>query len=188
VHHLGAVDPAVLERYLGPHAQALVAMARGVDPRAVSPGEPAKSVGAENTFHDDLVDEAPIRAELMDLVQEVAFRLRRKGLYARTVTLKIRYKGFETVTRSRTLDAATDDDGALADLVTELWRTHAEHGRPVRLVGVSLSQLTPVAQLSWMDAEAVEEKRSLNKALDGLRDRHGLWVVTRGSHLGRSGG
>jgi DNA polymerase-4 len=143
-------------------------------------------VGAERTFHHDLVADEPIKAVFYDLVQEVGFRLRRSGQFARTVTVKIRYSDFETITRARTLPQATDDDQVIAACALELWREHAQIDRPVRLLGVSLSHLSGVAQLSLLGGGDEEERRQLNQALDELRKRHGLWVVSRGTHLGRS--
>jgi DNA polymerase-4 len=187
VHQLLSVPEAELDRFLGPLGTQLAQMARGIDTRPVSPGAPAKSVGAERTFREDLTEPEAIKAVFYDLVQEVGYRLRRSGQFARTVTVKIRYDNFETITRAHTLAQATDDDGVLADEALALWRANAEPGRPVRLLGVSVSQLSGVAQLSFFGGEESAEKRQLNQALDALRQRHGLWVVTRGTHLGRSG-
>jgi DNA polymerase IV len=188
VHQLASVPADQLERFLGPLASHLVLMARGIDHRPVEPGAPAKSIGAETTFDRDVTDPERLKAVFYDLVQEVGFRLRRGGLFARTVTVKIRYHDFETVTRARTLPQATDDDQVLAEAALALWRQHAQPGRPVRLVGVSLSHLSGVAQLSLLAGPEHEERRQLNQTLDELRRRHGLWVVTRGTHLGRSRG
>lgn len=186
VHHLVSVPEADLDRMLGPLGTQLAQMARGIDTRPVSPGAPAKSVGAERTFQEDLIAPEALKAVFYDLVQEVGFRLRRSGQFARTVTVKIRYHDFETITRSHTLAQATDDDQVLASEALALWKAHAEPRRPVRLLGVSVSHLSAVAQLSLLAGEADEERRQLNQALDALRQRHGLWVVTRGTHLERS--
>lgn len=188
VHQIQAMPDGELERFLGPLGQQLALMARGIDRRAVAPGAPAKSIGAEATFDEDLSAPDRLKAVFFDQVQEVAFRLRRAGLYARTVTVKIRYSDFETITRARTLSQATDDDQAIAETVLDLWRAHGTPGRPVRLVGVSLSQLSGVAQLSLLAGPQDAERRHLNQALDDLRRRHGLWVVTRATHLGRGSG
>ncbi|MFP5503580.1 MAG: DNA polymerase IV, partial [Candidatus Sericytochromatia bacterium] len=80
---------------------------------------------------------------------------------------------------------ATDDDQAIAEAARALLAQHAEPGRPVRLLGVTASGLTTLAQLSWLGAEKREERQRLNQALDKLRDRHGLWVVSRATHLKR---
>jgi DNA polymerase-4 len=101
------------------------------------------------------------------------------------VSIKIRYDDFETVSRARTLEEAADDDQAIAQTVLELWREHAQLGRPVRLLGVTLSQFTSTTQLSWLAGAEREERKQLNQALDRLRERHGLWVVSRGTHLSR---
>lgn len=174
-----------LERYLGPGAAALRLMAQGIDTRPVSPHGAAKSIGAETTFDRDVASRERLAAVFRDLVQEVAFRARRAGVLARTVAVKVRYHDFETIGRARTLVQATDDDDAIAAAALALFAEHAEPGRPVRLVGVTLSQFTTVAQLSLLAPADTEEKKALNVALDRLRERHGLFVVSRGTHLGR---
>lgn len=183
VHHLTAMPEGELERFLGPLGAQLRQMAVGLDRRAVEPSSPAKSIGAETTFETDVTDSVRLKAVYHDLVQEVAFRLRRTGLFARTVTVKIRYHDWETITRARTLSQASDDDRAIAEAALALFQAHAEPGRPVRLVGVSLSNLTGVAQLSLLAGPEEGDRRALNSALDDLRKRHGLWVVSRGTHL-----
>ena len=185
VEQLLAVPEGELDRYLGPLAQHLRRMASGQDDRPVTPESPSKSVGAETTFRHDIDEAERLKAVIYDLVQEVAFRLRQDGVMAKTVTVKIRYDNFETITRARTLAEATDDDQAIAEAARDLLVQHAEPGRPVRLLGVTASGLTTLAQLSWLGAEKREERQRLNQALDKLRDRHGLWVVSRATHLKR---
>lgn len=188
VDQLLAVPEAELTRYMGPLGHHLARMARGEDDRPVTPESPSKSHGAETTFRHDLVEPERLKAVMLDLVQEVAFRLRQDGVLARTVTIKIRYDDFETITRARTLAEATDDDLALGEAARDLLARHAQPGRPVRLLGVQATSLTTLAQLSWLGAQKREERQRLNQALDRLRDRHGLWVVSRASHLERSQG
>lgn len=180
IHQLQTCDPQDLARGLGDGAEWLVAMAHGRDDRPVEPHGERKSIGAETTFFQDLTRMDELEAVLADLVQEVAFRARRHGTYARTVAVKIRYAGFHTITRARTMAQAMNDDGQIAEVARALLRAHAEPGRPVRLIGVSLSHLGPQVQLSLLDEP---RKDQLNEALDKLRDRHGLFVVSRATHL-----
>lgn len=136
-----AADPAKLREAVGNHADWLMQLANGIDDLPVEPDRPRKSVGTENTFVEDLVDFDDICAEVRAMAAEDADWLERKSMYARTVTLKVRYGDFTTVTRSDTRVPASRDAQELGDrAVAMLDRTEARH-RPVRLLGVSLHGL-----------------------------------------------
>lgn len=183
VHHLQSVSPSDLVRCLGPGAEYLWQLAHGIDDHPVQAGGHAKSIGAERTFDGDQADPARLKAIFFDLVQEVAYRMRKAHVLARTITIKIRYADFETLERASTLEVATDDDQAIADVALTLFARHAVPGRALRLLGVRASGFGASAQLSWLAPEASEERRSLHTALDRLRERHGLYVVSRATHL-----
>jgi DNA polymerase-4 len=136
-----AADPATLRETVGSHAEWLMQLANGIDDRPVEPDRPRKSVGTENTFVEDLVAFDDICGEVRAMALENAGWLERTSLYARTVTLKVRYGDFTTITRSDTRTPATRDEQALGDrAVALLEKTDARH-RPVRLLGVSLHGL-----------------------------------------------
>jgi DNA polymerase IV len=134
-------DPELLQQAVGSYAGWLVRLAHGDDDRPVEPHRERKSVGTESTFASDLADPEEISGLLAGMAREDADYLERKGLFARTVTIKVRYGDFTTVTRSDTREPATRDPEALAvRAVTLLARTEAAT-RPVRLLGVSLHGL-----------------------------------------------
>ncbi|MDH4021746.1 MAG: DNA polymerase IV [Gammaproteobacteria bacterium] len=129
-------DPALLAATVGSLADWLKRLARGDDPRAVSPDRPWKSVSAETTYAEDLRDLATMTAELGRLAGRVAASLNNKSLGARTVTIKVRFSDFSTVTRSHTGPTPTADAALLGQrAVMLLGRTEAAT-RPVRLLGV----------------------------------------------------
>ncbi|MBL8202192.1 MAG: DNA polymerase IV [Chromatiales bacterium] len=131
-----AADPALLAGTVGSLADWLRRLAQGDDPREVTPDRPWKSVSAETTYAADLRDPAGIHSELGRLAGRVAASLQAKALRARTVTIKVRYADFSTVTRSHTDDIPTCDAGAIGQrAVLLLGRTEAV-ARPVRLLGV----------------------------------------------------
>jgi DNA polymerase-4 len=134
-------DPDLLRRTIGSHAAWLVDLSWGLDDRPVEPLRPRKSVGAEQTFPEDLRDRARIEAELAGMAEEDAGWLARKGLFARTVTIKVRYGDFTTITRSDTRLPATRDGGILARRAVALLERTEAGVRPVRLLGVSLHGL-----------------------------------------------
>jgi DNA polymerase-4 len=134
-------DPDLLRRAVGSLADALRRLAFGDDPRPVVPDRPYKSSSSENTYNEDLLDLDAIRAEIERMARQAAEWLARKGLLARTVTIKVRYADFTTVTRSHTAAAPTRDAGEIAArALTLLDRTDAGR-RPIRLLGAGVHGL-----------------------------------------------
>jgi DNA polymerase-4 len=135
-------DPAVLEAAVGSMAEWLQRLARGQDDRPVVAEHEPKSSGTENTFERDLTDADTIRAEVVEMAASAVAWLARRELYARTVTLKVRYNDFTTITRSHTAPPSRDADRIATRAIALLDRTEAGT-RPVRLLGVSVHNLTP---------------------------------------------
>jgi DNA polymerase-4 len=117
-------------------------IARGVDNREVRANRVRKSIGAENTFPNDLVDFDYLVAELQPLVDKVWRHCEDKGSRGRTVTLKIKFNDFEIITRSRSVPAAVSSRVDLERLSIALLRQETPLPKPVRLLGISLSTLT----------------------------------------------
>ena len=136
-----AVDPTLLRDAVGSLADWLQQLARGVDDRVVVADHEPKSSGSENTFAHDLTDVAEIRNEVAEMARAAATWLVRRDLYARTVTLKLRYSDFTTITRSHTDTPTRDESSIVTRAIALLDKTDA--GRtPVRLLGVSVHNLT----------------------------------------------
>ena len=134
-------DPELLRRAVGSLAGILKRLALGDDPRPVVPDRPHKSSSSENTYNDDLLALDAIRAEIERMARQSAAWLARKELLARTVTIKVRYADFTTVTRSHTAAAPTRDAGEIvARALTLLERTEAGR-RPIRLLGAGVHGL-----------------------------------------------
>jgi DNA polymerase-4 len=134
-------DPAVLRAAVGNHVEWLRRLADGVDDRPVVADRAAKSCGTENTFSTDLTSLEEIREHVDQMAREDAEWLERKALLCRTVTIKVRYDDFTTITRSHSMQPPTRDGDALASrAVALLDKTHAGT-RPVRLLGVSVHNL-----------------------------------------------
>jgi DNA polymerase-4 len=130
-----AIDDAALRQAVGSLADWLKRLARGDDPREVKPDRPWKSISTETTYPEDLESVAEMRAEVARLAAKVAASLEKKRLLARTVTLKLRYGDFTTVTRSHSAAPSRDAAGFAARATALLERTDAAR-RPVRLLGV----------------------------------------------------
>ncbi len=134
-------DPALLREAVGSQSDWLRRLADGVDDRPVEPHRATKSSGTENTYSEDLTDINVMRQEIDEMARGAAAWLARKELLCRTVTIKVRYSDFTTVTRSHSeLPSTRDADRLAARVVTLLDRTEAAR-RPVRLLGVSVHNL-----------------------------------------------
>jgi DNA polymerase IV len=134
-------DPAVLHDAVGSLADWLRQLARGEDDRAVVAAHEPKSSGSENTFERDVTDLPTIRHEISAMAGDAAAWLARRELFARTVTIKVRYNDFTTITRSHSEDATRDEENIRRRAVGLLDRTEAGR-RPIRLLGVSVHNLT----------------------------------------------
>jgi DNA polymerase-4 len=139
------VENSLLEHAVGSLADWLVKLAHGIDERPVEPERERKSISSETTFARDLTDPAEIERELDALAAEVAGALERKGLVARTVTLKVRYADFTTVTRSHTAQGATRSAKSLSVRARALLERTDAARRPVRLLGVGAHGLSAAA-------------------------------------------
>ena len=135
-----AADPRMLRDTVGSLAEWLQQLARGEDDRPVVSEHDPKSSGSEHTFARDLTDLEEIRSEIQTLACDAAAWLVRYELYARTVTVKVRYYDFTTITRSHTEAPTRDEDNVVRRALMLLGKTEAGT-RPVRLLGVSVHNL-----------------------------------------------
>jgi DNA polymerase-4 len=181
-----------LRHELGEAGEHFHHLVRGDDDRPVVPDREAKSISHEQTFATDLTDRDYLRSVLLNQTEDVARRLRRHELLARTVTVKIRRYDFHTITRRTTLAAPTDQTEviwqAAADLF-EQWATtssreqrDAAGPQPVRLLGVGVAQLVESQgqQLTLFDEQDEKRRRALDRTLDEIRDRYGHDAIARG--------
>jgi DNA polymerase-4 len=179
---LAALPVDHLVRRLGRHGAALHDRALGIDPDPVEDPEAAKSIGHEHTFDTDTNDRETIERTLLAMAEGVSGRLRRAGLRAGTVAVKIRSSDFRTVTRQRTLPEPTD-------LTEPIWHTALDLARPelrgirVRLIGVTASHLATPQQLALFAVDD-DRRRRAELAADDIRRRYGQRSVTRGRLVG----
>src|SRR3989442_840372 len=186
VEQIAAVPQEQLEKIFGQWGEALYRKARGGDSyEFVIDAEP-RSISHNHTFGEDTDDLNEMATMLSHLSQKACKRLREAGLAARTLTLTIRYAGFETHTRAKTLAEPTQLDGDIYAVFQELFRKHRDAKRKVRLLGVSLSGLTHGnEQLDLLDAERRAKLEKLTSATDRLRDRFGFGKLQFGGSLRR---
>ena len=131
-----------LRLIVGSVASWLQQLARGVDNRPVEPNRETKSASSENTFDRDLTDLARIKEEVDRMARDVARWLGRTERLARTVTIKVRYDDFSTITRSLTAHPPTCDEDAIASRAVLLLERTAAGTRPIRLLGVGVHNLS----------------------------------------------
>jgi DNA polymerase IV len=139
------IDEHVLRATVGSMAEWLRQLANGIDDRPVIAHHEPKSSGSENTYPEDLTDLDVIRREIDEMTRHAVEWLERQGLLARTVTIKVRYSDFTTITRSHTADASREADGLAERAVRLLEKTLAGQ-RPIRLLGVSVHNLCTVIE------------------------------------------
>jgi DNA polymerase-4 len=144
-------------------------------------GESVGSISNERTFREDVRDPATIESVLCGLTERVCWRARKRRIKARTVTLKLRYADFHTITRSRTL-TATHSELELYPVVKEMLAAARTRPLPVRLLGLALSNLGVFEQLSLFD-----QNERVGAVVDGIRERFGFSGVTLATQLGGSG-
>ena len=186
VQQIAVIPQEKLEKIFGQWGTALYRKARGGDSyEFVIDAEP-KSISQNHTFGEDTDDAGTLTSMLSHLSQKACKRLREAGLAAHTLTLTIRYTGFDTYTRSKTLAESTSLDSDIHAIFQQLLSQHRNRRRKVRLLGVSLSGFTHGnKQLDLLDAERRAKLESLTSATDRLRDRFGFDKVQFGGSLGR---
>ena len=172
-----------LRERFGDSGEHFYQLVRGSDDRPVVSDREAKSLSHETTFAEDVADREHLREVLLGQVEHVARRLRRHGLTARTVTLKVRTPDFRTVTRHRTLDMATDETHVLWEAVSRLfeewaWRSAAR----VRLIGAGVMQLSVEGrgQLELFGGVVKSPGRRLDRTIDMIRQRFGDGAIGHG--------
>jgi len=148
-------DPVMLRDAVGSLTDWLQQLARGVDDRPVVAEHEPKSSGSENTFARDLTDRAEIRREVERMARNAAAWLTRRELWARTVTLKVRYDDFTTITRSHS-DAPTRAEDAIVERAVGLLDRTDAGRRPVRLLGVSVHNFTETADVPRQAARSLQ--------------------------------
>jgi DNA polymerase IV len=177
IGQLAATPIGTLRRRFGTFGDDLAARARGVDRGRVTVVHHAKSVGHEHTFNTDSADVGRLEATLLDLAESVASRLRRHDLAAGSVQLKLRYEGFETLTRQAPLPRQTREARVLYDTTLALLLKTIVPGRGVRLIGLTAINLSEAQQLTLFDAPDRTDR--LTRSIDAVRDRFGDRAITR---------
>jgi DNA polymerase-4 len=182
---LAAADPKTMAAHFGTWGQQMVLLARGDDERVVDPSGEALSIGAEETYEDDLLDAESIRRTLLEHAGRVARRLVRSGLSARTVVVKVKYSDFTIRSRRTTLPEPVQDTDAIYRAAVALLARLPLESRRVRLTGVSVGGLEaggpPLTLIPDVEAE---KRRRIEQVSARISERFGdERTVTRATLL-----
>ena len=179
VRDLRRLEQEYLTQLFGIWGSQLYQLAQGIDDRPVESERVAKSIGRETTFAMDIVDRDELETALLKLAVDVGRRLRKEAFRGKTVTLKVRYDDFRTVTRSQTLSQATDLDDVIYNEACNLLKGESLK-QPLRLIGLTLHNLTDKLerQLSLFP-EPQKDNETLTKVIDVLKEKYGEKSITR---------
>jgi DNA polymerase-4 len=171
---------AFWRKRFGSHGLRLHERARGIDPSPVVPTHERKSLGAENTFDHDLADPEEIKSWLLAQAERVGYELRKHGCAGKTVTLKIKFSDFRTITRSHSLPEATDNTAEIYNRALDLL-SNVNLSKKVRLTGVSVSNLhCGLRQASLFPDENGQRQKQLDRAMDRVHEKFGRDALKRG--------
>lgn len=200
-------DEKPLVPYVGNQARRIWELARGIDERPVEPNRQIQSVGNEETYESDVEDPTVIDLELHYFANRVAKRLRKYGLMGNTVSIKVRYNDFKTISRQKRLDSATDQERIIYDTSVLLWNKLMRERtgipfvqahtsvldvpvKPIRLLGVTVSGLSTegIVQEDLFSIEADEKEEKLSTVLDSLASKFGENAIMSGALWRRAHG
>ena len=186
VAQLSEVPLEWLEQAYGKRGASLYLKARGVcESPVVSGKKRSRSISRETTLKKDSIDPRYLKSIFSYLVEKVLSQLREENLHARSVTLKLRYSDFKTVTRCHTLRESTDDDGIVFREIFDLFKRLFVQRARIRLVGVSLSSLIHrrFQQTSLFDQAPFEQRDRLLRSIDDIRDKYGFHAILRAGSI-----
>lgn len=186
IAQLRALDSKVLVELFGEQGQHLYELSRGVDDRPVISERSAKSISRETTFSQDLTDREILKSVLVDLVEDVARRLRKNGLRGRTIHLKIRYDDFTTFTRALTLNQPTNITKEIGETALHILENRLPKRRfSIRLIGIGVTGLDQgvLQQRSLFEEEDLQKNSRLDHVRDQITQRFGGESLKRGTRI-----
>jgi DNA polymerase-4 len=180
---LAQASVARLESLLGSFGPGARKLARGEDDRPVVPDREAKTIGAEETFEDDLTERADLEARLLDQAARVARRLGKAGLSGRVVAVKLKYSDFTLQSRRVSLPEPVSDTDSIYQTARAQLDRFELAGRRVRLTGVAVADLVAGTPRLLFEDPEVEKRRRVQRTVDAIVDRFGASGVTRATLL-----
>lgn len=176
---ISQAGPEALRPIVGNQAVRIYELSLGKDKRPLEVSRRPQSVGNEHTYLHDLLTEAEVDEQFRLLANEVAWRLRQNHIMGRTITLKIRFASFQTITRSLTLDMGTCSEEQLYFAAKRLYNKRGQDN-PIRLLGLTVSQLQPWQVQGDLFSEDAEMQEKVAEAIDKLQQRFGRKAIMKG--------
>lgn len=178
---LAKIDPRLIFDSLGIHGRLIHAYANGIDASSFKPAPPIKSVGNSSTLRFDVTDSETAHAIILSLVEMTAWRLREAEMMCRVVSVSIKDKDFNYISRQRKLQYFTDCTNDIYKNICTLFDRHWD-GRPIRQLGVSVCDLefAKFQQLSMFKNRNTLNNEKLDKVIDSIRERFGDTSIIRG--------
>ncbi len=185
VEQLAKMPDLILENLMGKNGIKIKLLAQGIDESPVAPPSEAKSIGKETTFGSNITEKAVLLKELLKISQNVGYTARKEGYKGRTITLKIRFQDFVTITKSKTLENSTHLDDIIFKTIIELLDKVRNKKGGVRLLGVRLSNLISGKERKQLKFSKDKEDKleQLTQSLDKIREKFGSKAITRASLL-----
>ena len=183
IKQLREAPPEILRSVFGEQTPHVLRLAQGVDNRQVESSREAKSISSEETFATDIADKDILLDVLLHQAEDVAQRLRLNDLEAKTITLKLRYGDFRTITRSSTVDQPTNVTKTLWQEAQEVFlQWYKKSAGPLRLIGFGVSGLQKAGsgQHQLFTESDQERQKRLDEAFDKIRDKFGHDALRRG--------
>lgn len=172
---------AQMHKEFGNFGDHVYLLAHGIDDRQVEPDNEIKSISQEITFKQDSTDRDFLKSNMALMAEKVGYRLRQHKFYARTVTIKVRYSDFRTITRSHTYDYTVCDDDSIFNTGWQMFSQLTP--APIRLLGIGVSNLSSTQQLSLF--ENTVETGELAQIMDKINDKFKKHALTKGRTLAR---
>ncbi|UOF92476.1 DNA polymerase IV [Fodinisporobacter ferrooxydans] len=181
-----------MRQRIGSLADHIYQLSHGIDERPVKAVREVKSISQETTFATDVTAIRVLESALLEQVTTIARNMRRKQFAGKTITLKLRFAPFQTVTKRHTLSFPTADDHTLYAAAKQLLNHFEISGtKAIRLIGVSVSQFSHISDIQQIslfeDIHAATKKKELAKAVDAIKDRFGEHILTRASLIQKEG-
>lgn len=179
------LPPGWLEDKLGSAGRLFWELAHGIDRRAVEPGRERKSLGREETFPQDINDITYLEKLIAQFAAELCKTLRREELLAASITIKLRYSNFKTITRSKSITPCNSDI-IVTQIADELLHHSYNNKQPLRLFGLSLGHLSPTSDLeqgSLFGPQFNTDHNNIDRLMDEIRERFGPEAINRASLL-----
>ena len=188
IGQLAGMNTGLLEHLLGKQGIMMHEVANGIDNRPVEPVRESKSVGRETTFPQDISEQYLLETILFTLTDDVCHTLRSSNLKGKTVSIKIRYPDFHSITRAVTLEQYTSSFEPVFAAVQQLMQHNYKDGTAVRLIGVSVSNLKKDDQIVeqqdlFQDDTLQKKQNALNSVMDSINGKYGGDTVRRARKL-----